>query len=55
MTKWDGEKARDRIADRLIKHGDPRSTSDVRPSSEKAFERAKEIAQRRDRQIKEGK
>lgn len=54
MSKWDGEKARDRIADRLIKHGDPRN-DDKKPSSEQAFHRAKEIAQRRDRMNQEGK
>ena len=55
MSKdYDGERARDNIAKRIIKHGDHHNNGE-RVSSEKAFERAKQIVQDKDRRDRERK
>ena len=48
---WNGNKARDAIAKRIVDHGDPRTGKRV--TSEEAHKQAVKIVQRKERQEKE--
>ena len=49
MSKWNGDQARDRIAKRIVEHGD---SSGKRVTSEEAHRQSTKIVQRKDRKEK---